>query len=224
MSQDELTKAQFEMVIDGLLEHFEGDLVPTEICKNVLRHDAALRDRCHKAESALDLVSLYRDEFMRIMTLGVSDEVMGICERAVKDIARNVSIVTELESTSKQLNRAMLDYLDMRANRDNVISQSIDRESLLIKKLRDKDRQLGVLEGQLCNFHEEIDSLRTDVRRFLWLCDDHGDAHTRAKRNELLGRMGIMSYSAICADIDAAMFQQDATLSTKQSGSVEESE
>ncbi len=44
-----------------------------------------------------------------------------------------------------------------------------------------------------------------DGERFRWLTEDHADAETRAKCRELLGRMGVMSYSSACADIDAAM-------------------
>jgi len=205
LSTDELTKAQFEQVIEGFLEHFSGDLVPTEILKHVVRHDAAIRTRCEKAERGQDQIDLYRDEFMRIKALNVNGEVNGICDRAVKDIERRVSVISELESTLELLAKANQSYEDIRLNRDNVITQAIARESLLIRKLHEKDRQLGLLEQQLCNFQEEIDSLRGDARRYRWLCDDHSSAQVREKRKDLLKGMSVMSYSAISTDIDAAI-------------------
>lgn len=219
MSPDELTKAQFEQVIEGFLEHFKGDLVPTEILKHVVRHEAAIRTRCEKAEQGQGQIDLYRDEFMRIKALDVNGEVNGICDRAVKDIERKISVIAELESTVKLLAEANQNYEDMRLNRDNVITQAIARESLLIRKLHEKDRQLAALEQQLCNFQEEIDSLRGDARRYRWLCDDHSSVRTRVRRKELLSRMSVMSYSAMSADIDAAIAQQDVSISTNQSSS-----
>jgi hypothetical protein len=44
-----------------------------------------------------------------------------------------------------------------------------------------------------------------DAIRFRWLTEDHADPDTRAKCRELLGRMGVMSYSSACTDIDSAM-------------------
>lgn len=219
MSTKELTKAQFEQVIGVFLEHFDGDPVSTEFIRNVFYHEAALQSRCEKAELALDRVDLYRDEFRRIKALDVNGEVNGICDRAVKDVERRISVIAELESTSEMLAKANQAHKDMQANRDNVIAQAIERESLLIRKLHEKDRQLGVLEQQLCNFQEEIDSLRRDARRYQWLCDDHSSAKMRAKRKELLQRMSVMSYSAISTDIDAAIAQQDVSLSTNESSS-----
>lgn len=166
MRTDELTKAQFERVIEGFLEHFKGDLVPTEILKNLVRHDAAIRARLEKAEMGQGQIDLYRDEFKRIRALDVNGEVNGICERAVKDIERRVSLISELEYALETLAKSHRYGEDMRANRDNVIAQAVERESLLIRKLHEKDRQLGLLEQQLCNFHEEIDSLRVDARRY----------------------------------------------------------
>lgn len=45
---------------------------------------------------------------------------------------------------------------------------------------------------------------RKDAERFRWLCEDHaGDEKKR--RNILLDRMAVMTYSAICTDIDAEL-------------------
>lgn len=44
-----------------------------------------------------------------------------------------------------------------------------------------------------------------DAERFRWLTEDHGDPETRAKCRELLGRMGVMSYSAACGAINRAI-------------------
>lgn len=50
-----------------------------------------------------------------------------------------------------------------------------------------------------------------DIERFRWLTEDHADKETRSKRNELLGRMRVMSYSAATTDIDHAMLNAAPT-------------
>lgn len=49
------------------------------------------------------------------------------------------------------------------------------------------------------------EAAEADAARFRWLTKDHADPETRAKCRELLGRLGVMSYSAACTDIDSAM-------------------
>lgn len=44
-----------------------------------------------------------------------------------------------------------------------------------------------------------------DAGRFRWLLEDHEHPATRELRNSLLNRMQVMSYSAACTDIDAAV-------------------
>lgn len=44
-----------------------------------------------------------------------------------------------------------------------------------------------------------------DAKRFRYLTEDIADRDTRWHRNDLLRRMGMMSYSAACTDIDAAI-------------------
>jgi len=51
----------------------------------------------------------------------------------------------------------------------------------------------------------ERDALRTDAQRYQWLTADLDTANGRIKRNEILEQMSVMSYSAACMNIDAAM-------------------
>lgn len=44
-----------------------------------------------------------------------------------------------------------------------------------------------------------------DAGRLRWLLEDHEHPATRELRNSLLNRMQVMSYSAACTDIDAAI-------------------
>lgn len=44
-----------------------------------------------------------------------------------------------------------------------------------------------------------------DAARYRWLTEDHADKATRERRDELLRRMPVMSYSAASRDIDIAM-------------------
>lgn len=52
-----------------------------------------------------------------------------------------------------------------------------------------------------------LEAAQNDAMRFRWLTEDHADPETRAKCRELLSRMGVMTYSAACTDIDSAMAQ-----------------
>ena len=43
-----------------------------------------------------------------------------------------------------------------------------------------------------------------DAARFRWLVEDHASLQARIARNAICERLAVMSYSAACADIDAA--------------------
>ena len=64
------------------------------------------------------------------------------------------------------------------------------------REAAERERVRGVLEAA-----------QNDAMRFRWLTEDHADPETRAKCRELLSRMGVMTYSAACTDIDSAMAQ-----------------
>lgn len=51
----------------------------------------------------------------------------------------------------------------------------------------------------------EVEGLRVDAMRYRWLCEDHADAATRLRRNDLLEHFRVRSYSANSTAIDAAM-------------------
>lgn len=85
-----------------------------------------------------------------------------------------------------------------------------------LERMRSDDAEIGrrwrensSLEKWFPMTAELLPRLESDAMRFRWLTDDHADPETRAKCRELLGRMGTMSYSAACTDIDHAM--ADAT-------------
>jgi hypothetical protein len=44
-----------------------------------------------------------------------------------------------------------------------------------------------------------------DAERFRWLCEDHDSRDDRLRRDEVLRRMPVMSYSAACSAVDNAM-------------------
>ena len=46
--------------------------------------------------------------------------------------------------------------------------------------------------------------VKADAARFRWLVEDHADLGTRQAARDLLGRLGVMSYSAACDAIDSA--------------------
>lgn len=58
----------------------------------------------------------------------------------------------------------------------------------------------GVSEGSLVG--QAPNPLATEAACFRWLCEDIADAEERQRRNSLLARMGTMSYSAVCQQID----------------------
>ena len=56
-----------------------------------------------------------------------------------------------------------------------------------------------------CEKEREADALRMDAERYRWLCEDHSDAATRRRRNDLLEYFRVRSYSANSTAIDAAI-------------------
>lgn len=55
-----------------------------------------------------------------------------------------------------------------------------------------------------------IAKLAQDSARFRWLLEDHASPAVRVVCNSLCERLPVMSYSAACTDIDAAMAAQAA--------------
>ena len=61
-------------------------------------------------QSNTDIVDMQRDEFRRIIALDPSDEIKGICERAIKTIEQTVPVVVQrdqLETRNRQIVQAM---------------------------------------------------------------------------------------------------------------------
>ncbi len=56
-----------------------------------------------------------------------------------------------------------------------------------------------------CEKEREADALRVDAMRYRWLCEDHADAATRRRRNDLLEYFRVRSYSTNSTAIDAAI-------------------
>ncbi|WP_026641154.1 hypothetical protein [Bordetella petrii] len=47
-----------------------------------------------------------------------------------------------------------------------------------------------------------------DAERWRWITDDHNDPRVRVELRALFDRLPVMSYSAACAAVDAAIAQQ----------------
>ena len=58
------------------------------------------------------------------------------------------------------------------------------------------------------------EAFRKEALYFRWLTSDIHSLPARTVRNDLLTRMGVMSYSAVCAAIKAAMDEQGDTYET----------
>lgn len=58
-------------------------------------------------------------------------------------------------------------------------------------------------ETQLSLLRAVDDWVKADASRFRWLVEDHADPGTRQAARDLLGRLGVMSYSAACEAIDS---------------------
>lgn len=60
------------------------------------------------------------------------------------------------------------------------------------------------LDDELAALRERVAELEADATRYRWLTADLNRPE-RTKRNEILGRMAVLSHSAASRDIDAAM-------------------
>lgn len=78
-----------------------------------------MKTKTKKTSSALDTLDLMRDEFIRIMCLPCTDEVNGICERALKGITMKTPILQEVAQLRDEVIRlrndaARMDYVEER--------------------------------------------------------------------------------------------------------------
>lgn len=71
--------------------------------------------------SALDTLDLMRDEFIRIMCLPCTDEVNGICERALKGITMKTPILQEVSQLREEVIRLRNDAARMTWLEDNGV-------------------------------------------------------------------------------------------------------
>jgi hypothetical protein len=61
--------------------------------------------------------------------------------------------------------------------------------------------------GRSCPKGDPLSSqaAQPDAQRYRWLCEDHQDLAARTRRNQILDRMAVMSYSSASTAIDDAM-------------------
>lgn len=100
----------------------------------------------------------------------------------------------------------LLDELDhVTAERDALRAEN---ESLA-SNLRGKHSTAGATYAHLIAERDalkaERDALKVDAERFRWITDDHQDPRVRTDLLDLFDRLPVMSYSAACAAIDAAI-------------------
>lgn len=109
---------------------------------------------------------------------------IDIIETAVgtNPLAERDAMIAELERMleSERKQNALLKFAN------SLFANSGDNDELAIDQLR-----------------RELAEARKDAERYRWLCDDLS-GEERIKRNGILCRMPVMSYSAASADIDAA--------------------
>jgi hypothetical protein len=67
------------------------------------------------------------------------------------------------------------------------------------------NKLLKLKEAEVHELEQKVAELEKDAGRYRWLCEDHDSPDVRKKRNEILDRMSVMSYSAASQAIDAAM-------------------
>lgn len=68
-----------------------------------------------------------------------------------------------------------------------------------------KNLSVTAIAAENSSVAEYIAQIEKDAERFRWLLEDHEHPSTRELRNSLLSRMQVMSYSAACTSIDAAI-------------------
>lgn len=91
--------------------------------------------------------------------------------------------------------------------REAWLAYAAAREAAAAGKLRGATAALLEIEAELERVRVVLEAAQNDAMRFRWLTEDHADPQTRAKCRDLLSRMGVMTYSAACRDIDSAMAQ-----------------
>lgn len=77
--------------------------------------------------------------------------------------------------------------------------------------------ELEPLQEVVAHLEDEKRVLEQDAVRFRWLTEDHPQRETRARRDEILKYLPVMSYSAASRDIDVAMQECLAAEALKES-------
>lgn len=80
------------------------------------------------------------------------------------------------------------------------------KRRLVDAKLENANEQItAALFVEVERLRAELAECKRDAERYRWLTYDHDDAEQRKRCREIWDRGCVMSYSALSADIDAAM-------------------
>ena len=89
--------------------------------------------------------------------------------------------------------------------RDEELAEAKRDNGLAKLVIQQKQDQIASAEAALEQSEARALANEKDAGRLRWLLEDHEHPATRELRNSLLNRMQVMSYSAACTDIDAAI-------------------
>jgi lipopolysaccharide biosynthesis protein len=121
---------------------------------------------------------------------------------AAREAAATAALRAELD-----LRRKSGSAVDRLHNLCEGIAESADGSEWSREEWERIDAENAELRAAVERVRGVLEAAQNDAMRFRWLTEDHADPETRAKCRDLLSRMGVMTYSAACRDIDSAMAQ-----------------
>ena len=145
-------------------------VVTCEVCKKELDEPGAIMlspplgkcvDKMHicvscygKLPDMIDQIDMYRDEFKRIQCCpGVTDEIIGICNRALTNIHRRIPVIDELEKANEIINNLTISKARVQEHSydrgkaiDHIIEvYDTDDDDVAMANVINKARKLGTV-------------------------------------------------------------------------------
>jgi len=176
-------------------------------CAEFERENARLREEIEMLETrhaaAMLHAQTHADEYnaLREDEKGLLQDIQRLTEEAFKrdeELAEAKRKSVGVERDNNNLAKDLLGVRQLYSSAQQMLLEAEDRSIQHFgAAIQEKTKREQAEARALAN--------EKDAGRLRWLLEDHEHPATRELRNSLLNRMQVMSYSAACTDIDAAI-------------------
>lgn len=192
--------------ITALLAYSQADeegiivTVSRQAIHEVVRENARLREEVEmlnvRHAAAMLHAQTHADEYnaLREDEKGLLQDIQRLTEEAFK---RDEELAGS-HRAGELLAGAVTSIREELADANRKIGELVQARDLAVRMATQRTERAEQAEARAL-------AAEKDAGRLRWLLEDHEHPATRELRNSLLNRMQVMSYSAACTDIDAAI-------------------